>query len=157
MNVKLIKVGKTKSKFLVEEEAKYEKRIKYYCKFSEVTITNTKYYGKNSINNLIFKEGEKISAHIPDRSYVVLLDDRGDKLSSTDFAEFLRLKISSSNNELVFIIGGAFGVSKDIYQRADSKLSLSNMTFSYQMIRLIFKEQLYRAFSIIRGDKYHHA
>ena len=86
----------------------------------------------------------------------MLLDDKGLTLSSTEFAEFFNKKMVSRANELVFIVGGAFGFSESVYKRANTKLSLSKMTFSHQMVRLIFKEQLYRAFTILKGEKYHH-
>ena len=88
--------------------------------------------------------------------HVILLDEKGEFFSSVDFSNLLNQKLIDSNKRLVFVIGGAFGFSEEVYLRADSKLSLSKMTFSHQMIRLIFKEQLYRAFTILKGEKYHH-
>tara|TARA_B110001450_G_C17534359_1_gene445936 strand:+ start:277 stop:750 length:474 start_codon:yes stop_codon:yes gene_type:complete len=156
MKVKLILIGKTKSKFLVEGEAEYFKRLKHYCKFSEQLINDIKNAGRLSKKELINKEGIFILREIKKNDHVILLDDKGSRLSSVEFSEFLNKKIASSVPELVFIIGGAYGVSEEIYQRADAKLSLSKMTFSHQMVRMIFKEQLYRAFTILKGEKYHH-
>jgi len=156
MNIKLIVIGKTKSKFLLDGENEYQKRLKHYCKFSELIIPDIKNGGKISKKELKEKEGNLILASKKNSDYVILLDDKGLELSSTDFAEFLNKKMVSSTNELVFIIGGAFGFSESVYRGANTKLSLSKMTFSHQMVRMIFKEQLYRAFTILKGEKYHH-
>ena len=156
MKVKLILIGKTKSKFLLDGENEYVKRLKHYCKFSELIISDIKNAGKLSKKELKEKEGNLVLTSIKNSDYVVLLDDKGLTLSSTGFAEFLNKKMVSSTSELVFVVGGAFGFSESVYKRANTKLSLSKMTFSHQMVRLIFKEQLYRAFSILKGEKYHH-
>ena len=156
MNIKLIVIGKTKSKFLLDGEIEFVKRLKHYCKFSEFIIQSIKKAGKISIKELKEKEGNLILESLKNNDYVVLLDDKGLTLSSTDFAEFLNKKMVSSTSELVFIVGGAFGFSESVYKRANTKLSLSKMTFSQQMVRMIFKEQLYRAFTILKGEKYHH-
>ena len=154
--MKLIVIGKTKFKFLLDGENEYEKRLKHYCKFSEQIIPDIKNAGKLSIKELKEKEGRLILKSLKNNDYVILLDDKGLTLSSIEFSNFLNKKMVSSINELVFIIGGAFGFSKKLYEKADSKMSLSKMTFSHQMVRLIFKEQLYRAFTINKGEKYHH-
>jgi len=156
VKVKLIVIGKTKSKFLIEGENEYQKRLKHYCKFSELIIPDIKNGGKLSKKELKEKEGNLILECIKDGDYVILLDDKGLKISSTSFAEFLNKKMVSSTNELVFVVGGAFGFCESVYKRANTKLSLSKMTFSHQMVRIIFKEQLYRAFTILKGEKYHH-
>ena len=154
--MKLILIGKTKSKFLLDGENEYQKRLKHYCKFSELIITDVKNAGKLSKKELKEKEGNLILESIKNSDYVILLDDKGLALTSVDFAEFLNKKMVSSTNELVFVVGGAFGFCESVYKRAYTKLSLSKMTFSHQMVRLIFKEQLYRAFTILKGEKYHH-
>ena len=156
MKIKLIVIGKTKSEFLLDGENEYQKRLRHYCKFSELIIPDIKNGGKLSKKELKEKEGNLILASIKNSDYVILLDDKGLELSSTDFAEFLNKKMVSSTNELVYIIGGAFGFSESVYRRANTKLSLSKMTFSHQMVRMIFKEQLYRAFTILKDEKYHH-
>ena len=156
MKLKLIVIGKTKSKFLIEGENEYQKRLKNYCKFSELIIPNIKNGGKLSKKELKEKEGNLILESIKNSNYVILLDDKGLTLSSTGFAELLNKKMVSSSHELIFVVGGAFGFSESVYKRANTKLSLSKMTFSHQMVRVIFKEQLYRAFSILKGEKYHH-
>ena len=156
MNIKLIVIGKTKSKFLIDGENEYQKRLKHYCKFSELIIPDIKNGGKISKKELKEKEGNLILASIKNSDYVILLDDKGLALTSIEFSELLNKNMVSSANELVFIIGGAFGFSESVYRRANTKLSLSKMTFSHQMVRMIFKEQVYRAFTILKGGKYHH-
>ena len=156
MKIKLIVIGKTKSKFLLDGEGEYQKRLKHYCKFSELIITDIKNAGKLSKKELKEKEGNLILESIKNNDYIILLDDKGITLSSIEFSELLNKKMVSSTNELVFIVGGAFGFSESVYKRANYKLSLSKMTFSHEMVRLIFKEQLYRGFTIIKGEKYHH-
>ena len=156
MKVKLIIIGKTKSKFLLDGENEYQKRLKHYCKFSELIIPNIKKAGKLSKEVLKEKEGYLILGSLKKSDYVILLDDKGLALTSIEFSELLNKKMVSSTNELVFVVGGAFGFSESVYKGANTKLSLSKMTFSHQMVRMIFKEQLYRAFTILKGEKYHH-
>ena len=156
MKIKLIVVGKTNSTYLLEGEREYEKRLKHYTKFEEIIIPDIKQSGKLSENKLKKKEGQLILGKLENSDHVILLDDKGKSYSSIDFANFLQQKMNNSFKSLVFVVGGAFGFSDKVYQRANSKVSLSKMTFSHQMIRLIFKEQLYRGFSILRGQKYHH-
>ena len=102
------------------------------------------------------KEGNLILSKIDNSDEVVLLDDKGKMFSSIDFSSYLSEKMNRSTKSLILVVGGAFGFSDAVYQRANNKLSLSKMTFSHQMVRLIFKEQLYRAFTILKGEKYHH-
>lgn len=156
MKIRLIVVGKTNSDYIKTGESDYEDRLKHYCKFEELLIPPIKNSGKLAKKDLKIKEGELILKNIDPMDQLVLLDEKGKSFSSIDFSGFLNQKLLSSTKRLVFVIGGAFGFSEEIYKRADSKLSLSKMTFSHQMIRLIFKEQLYRAFTILKGEKYHH-
>ena len=156
MKIKLLVIGKTKSKYLIEGEREFEKRLKHYCKFEEIVITDIKNGGKLSQKELRKKEGKIILRNLMSNDYIVILDERGDNFNSVGFSEFLKSKTLNSTKSIIFIIGGAFGLSDEIYARANIRLSLSKMTFSHQMVRLIFKEQLYRGFSILRGEKYHH-
>ena len=156
MKIKLIVVGKTNAKYLLEGEREYENRLKHYTKFEEIIIQDLKHFGKLNVNELKKKEGQLILGKLENSDHVILLDDKGKSYSSVEFANFLQQKMNSSLKSLVFVVGGAFGFSDEVYQRANSKLSLSKMTFSHQMVRLIFKEQLYRGFSILIGEKYHH-
>ena len=156
MKIKLIVVGKTNAKYLLEGEKVYGNRLKHYTKFEEIIIPDVKQSGKLSENELKKKEGKLILGKLENSDHVILLDDKGKSHSSIEFANFLQQKMNGSLKSLVFVVGGAFGFSDEVYLRANSKLSLSKMTFSHQMVRLIFKEQLYRGFSILRGEKYHH-
>ena len=133
-----------------------KKRLKHYNKFEEIIIPEVKQAGKLTVNELKKKEGQMILRQLKNIDHIILLDDKGKSFSSVEFANFLQQKMSSSLKSLVFVIGGAFGFSDEVFHRANSKLSLSKMTFSHQMVRLIFKEQLYRGFSILKGEKYHH-
>ena len=156
MKIKLIVVGKTNATYLIEGEKEYEKRLKHYCKLEEILIPDLKKGGRLSEMDLNKREGDLILSKLDNSDYLILLDDKGKGFSSTEFAALIQQKMISSVKTLVFVVGGAFGFSDKVYQRANAKLSLSKMTFSHQMVRLIFKEQLYRAYSIIKGEKYHH-
>ena len=156
MKIKLIVVGKTNAKYLLEGEIEYGNRLKHYIKFEEIIIPDVKHSGKLNENELKKKESQLILGKLENSDHVILLDDKGKTHSSIEFANFLQQKMNSSLKSLVFVVGGAFGFSDDVFQRANFKLSLSKMTFSHQMVRLIFKEQLYRGFSILKGEKYHH-
>ena len=156
MRIRLIVVGKTNAAYLKTGESDYEDRLKHYCKFEELLIPQIKNGGKLSHNDLKINEGKLILKNIDSIDKVVLLDEKGKSFSSVDFSNFLNQKLLHSTKRLVFIVGGAFGFSEEVYNRGDSKLSLSKMTFSHQMIRLIFKEQLYRSYTILKGEKYHH-
>ena len=156
MKIRLITIGKTNATYFLEGENEYENRLKHYTKFEEIVIPDIKQAGKWNENELKKKEGQLILGKLEQSDHVILLDDKGKSFSSLQFSEFLQQKMNSSLKSLVFVVGGAFGFSDEVYQRANSKLSLSKMTFSHQMVRLIFKEQLYRGFSILRGEKYHH-
>ena len=154
--MKLIVIGKTKFKFLLDGENEYEKRLKHYCKFSERIIPDIKNACNLSKKELKEKEGRLILDSLKNSNYVILLDDKGITLSSIEFSAFINQKMVSSTNELVFVVGGAFGFSESVYKRANTRLSLSKMTFSHQMVRIFLKEQIYRAFTILKGEKYHH-
>ena len=156
MKIKLIVVGKTNSKFLLEGENEYENRLNHYCNFEQLIISDIKNGNKLTSNDLKNKEGNFILSKIDKSDLIILLDDKGKQYSSVDFSKFLQNKMLNSIKRLVFIVGGAYGFSDEVYDRANSKISLSKMTFSHQMIRLIFKEQLYRAYTILKGEKYHH-
>jgi 23S rRNA (pseudouridine1915-N3)-methyltransferase len=156
MKISLIVVGKTDFDWVSQAVEMYSKRIKKYADFDIkyiADIKNTKNMTSEIQKN---KEGELIMAALDVKDSVVLLDERGDNFSSVEFAGFISGKITASTRSLVFVIGGAYGFSQNVYKRANSKISLSRMTFSHQSVRLIFAEQLYRAFTIINGKPYHH-
>jgi len=157
MKVQLILVGKTNKSYLKEAEAEYEGRLKHYVSFSEVVIPELKNASKLSVDQIKNKEGDLILSKLVKSDHVVLLDEGGKTYSSVGFSQFLQKKMNAGTKSLVFIVGGAYGFSDTICQRADQKLSLSEMTFSHQMVRTIFKEQLYRAFTILKGEPYHHS
>lgn len=156
MAIRLIEVGKTDASYLIEAETNYEQRLKHFVKFERYTIPDIKNGGVLPKEILKDKEGESILSKINASDYVVLLDENGKEFTSREFSSWIeRTQIHHSGN-LVFVIGGAFGFSKQLYERANVKLSLSKMTFSHQMIRSFFLEQLYRSFTILKGIKYHH-
>jgi len=156
MQITLIQTGKTRFAYLLEGINDYHKRILHYIKFSEITIPDLRNTKNLSFAELRRKEGEQILKIIDKSAFLVLLDERGRQSSSEEFAEFVK-KNMNSGRDIVLVIGGAYGFSEEVYARADDKISLSKMTFSHQLVRLIFAEQLYRAMTIIRGEPYHHS
>jgi len=156
MKITLLQVGKTKFKYLSEGINDYHRRIRHYVNFDEVTIPDLKSTKNLSPAEISKKEGEQILKMLERQSYLVLLDERGKQTDSVELAEFIR-KNMNSGREIVCVIGGSYGFSQEVYQRANESISLSRMTFSHQLVRLIFAEQLYRAMTIIRGEPYHHA
>jgi 23S rRNA (pseudouridine1915-N3)-methyltransferase len=158
MKVILKAIGKTDEKWLVENISKYEKKLKHYFPFTYEEII-IKYKQPNDVLMVKSQEADVLLSQIRLQSdYVILLDEVGTMYSSTDFAQFLSHKYSSSGiqGNLIFIIGGAFGFDEKIYQIANEKISLSKMTFTHQMVRLFAIEQLFRAGTILKGEKYHH-
>jgi 23S rRNA (pseudouridine1915-N3)-methyltransferase len=156
MKLTLLTVGKTAFSYLNEGISVYSKRIEHYVNFNIVEIPELKGAASLSMEQIKEKEGELIFKKIKEGDYVTLLDERGKKFGSENWAHHLERRIVYSNKDIVFVIGGAYGFSQKIYDRADEMLSLSEMTFSHQIIRVIFMEQLYRAFTIIKGEPYHH-
>ncbi len=155
MKLSLFFVGKTSFKYLEPGITDYENRIKRYIDFEIKVIKNLKTGKKMPVNIVKIKEGENILKQIKPDDFLILLDEKGKEYTSREFAKFINNKILTGVKNLVFVIGGAYGFSDDVYNRADGKLSLSKMTFSHQPIRLLFAEQLYRAFTIIKGEPYH--
>lgn len=155
MKVSFAYIGKTSYGFVQEACSLYFNRIKYYCKFEEILIEDVKRAGSLSPDQLKIEEGKKLLAKIDNKDFVVLLDERGKDFSSLAFASWIEQKQVQGIGSLVFVVGGAYGFSKEVYNRANMKLQLSKMTFSHQIIRTIFAEQLYRAFTIIKGEPYH--
>ncbi len=156
MRVKLIVVDKTDDKDLIPLINRYSDRIKHYLPFEFSVIPKPKNAAKLPQDLLKEFEGSSILQSVDNSDFVVVLDELGKEFSSEEFARFLTKKLNAGTRQLVFVIGGAFGFSEAVYQRANSKMALSKMTFTHQMIRLIFVEQLYRACSINKGEKYHH-
>ena len=156
MNIELIVVGKTDMQEVQALVAMYSQRLNHYVRFAITTIADVRNTKKLSESEQKRLEGEAILRLINDSDYLMLLDEHGAELRSIEFAELLQRRMLAGTKRLVFVIGGPYGFSEMVYQRANSKLSLSKMTFSHQIVRAIFTEQLYRAFTILRNEPYHH-
>lgn len=156
MNIKLIAIGKTDNKSLQALIDEYSKRLSFYIKFDLEIIPDIKNVKNLSENQQKEKEGELILAKITPTDQMILLDENGSTFSSMKFADYLQKKMNSGVKTLVFVIGGPYGFSEEVYKKSQGKVSLSEMTFSHQMVRLFFIEQLYRGFTILRNEPYHH-
>jgi len=156
MTIKLLAIGKTDDATLQNLTEIYIKRLQFYNKFEMEVIPDLKKAKNLDENQQKQKEGELLLSKLSPSDFVVLLDENGKQFSLEGFSEFVQKRMNSGLKQLIFIIGGPYGFSKDVYSRADSKVSLSKMTFSHQMVRLFFTEQLYRAFTILRNEPYHH-
>lgn len=156
MNIKLLAIGKTDSKPLLTLMDEYMKRLSFYVKFDLEVIPDIKNAKNMSEDQQKLKEGELILSKIGPTDQLILLDDKGKEFTSIGFADELQKKMNSGIKTLVFVIGGPYGFSDDVYKNAKGKISLSRMTFSHQMIRLFIIEQIYRGFTILRNEPYHH-
>ena len=156
MKISLLTVGKTDVKWVREGLETYVSRLSHYVPFSLEEIPELRNASALSREQIREKEGELILKRLKDTDEVILLDEHGREFRSVEWAAFLGEKLSRSSRDLVFVVGGAYGFSEKVYARAALRLSLSKMTFSHQMVRTIFAEQLYRAFTIIKGEPYHH-
>ena len=156
MKITLITVGKTDKDWVKEGLDIYVSRLKHYIPFSINEIPELKNVSALSKEQIKSREGELILKLVKPTDDLILLDERGKEYTSMELAKVIQDKISYSNKDIVYVIGGAYGFSEEVYRRANSKMSLSKMTFSHQMVRAIFAEQIYRAFTIIRGEPYHH-
>ena len=156
MNIDLLVVGKTDSAEIQSLVATYLKRLNFYTRVTLVTLPDLKNTRNISAESQKRQEGELLMRQFADGDYVVLLDEKGAEMRSVEFSMWLQKRMNSGVRRLCFVIGGPYGYSKTVYDRADESISLSQMTFSHQIIRAIFAEQLYRAFTIIRNEPYHH-
>lgn len=156
MKITLLAIGKTDNKELIALTETYIKRLGFYVSFDFEIIPDIK--NAKNLSEMLQKqaEGDEILKRTVAADTLILLDEKGKKHTSEGFSEFLQKKMNSGLKNLVFIIGGPYGFSEEIYKRANGKISLSQMTFSHQMVRLFFIEQLYRAFTILRNEPYHH-
>jgi 23S rRNA (pseudouridine1915-N3)-methyltransferase len=152
MNICLICTGKTSEKHVSEGMSLYIERVKHYCKFNLIEIEA----GKGDAIQIRKKETENIFKRIGEKDFLILLDEKGKEMLSVGFADLLKHHQNISTKNLVFVIGGAYGFSDEVYRRANLKISLSKMTFPHQLVRILYLEQLYRAFTILKGEKYHH-
>lgn len=156
MKILLLAIGKTSEEYLRTGISEYATRIQRYIDFDFEIIQNIKKGSTFNKEVLKQKEGDLIVSKLEKSDFVVLLDEKGREFTSVKFSEYLQSKMITGMKRLVFVIGGAYGFSEEVHNRADSKIALSPMTFSHQIVRLIFLEQLYRAFSILKGEPYHH-
>ena len=156
MKIHLLVVGKTTATYISDAVDEYCRRLKHYITFDMEVIPELKNTKSLSMEVQKEKEGELILKALQPGDVVVLLDEHGKEMRSLEFAEYMKRKMNTVNKRLVFVIGGPYGFSEKVYQAAHEKISMSKMTFSHQMIRLIFVEQIYRAMTILNGGPYHH-
>ena len=156
MNIKLIAIGKTDDTQLITLIERYQNRLKHYIKFNFEIISDIKNVKNLSEKQQKEKEGELILKQLTPTDFLVLLDENGKQFTSVEFSQYLQKKMNAGIKQLVFVIGGPYGFSEAVYQKAQGKISLSKMTFSHQMIRLFVVEQIYRGFTILKNEPYHH-
>lgn len=156
MSIELIVIGKTDSKEVAALVEMYARRVNHYCKFAVTVLPDVRNTRNLTIKQQRTAEGEAILRQLTDGDYVTLLDERGAEYRSVEFALWLQKRMNSGVKRLVLVIGGPYGFSEAVYARADARLSLSRMTFSHQIVRAIFAEQIYRAFTILNNEPYHH-
>lgn len=156
MQIKLIAIGKTDNKQLQTLIEDYQKRLGFYIKFNLDIIPDIKKVKHLSEAQQKEKEGELILAKTQKSDFIVLLDENGKQMDSIAFSNYIQKHLNSGVKQIIFVIGGPYGFSDAVYKRSNSKLGLSQMTFSHQMVRLFFIEQLYRGFTILKNEPYHH-
>ena len=156
MNIKLIAIGKTDNKALQTLIDDYAKRLSFYIKYEIEIIPDIKNVKNLSESQQKEKEGELILSKVGPTEQLILLDENGVSFSSVGFSEYLQKKMNTGAKTLAFVIGGPYGFSEKVHEKSSSKVSLSQMTFSHQMVRLFFTEQLYRSFTILKNEPYHH-
>lgn len=156
MKIKLLAIGKTDNKQLIQLISEYQNRLKHYIKFEIEMIPDIKNVKNLSTSQQKEKEGESILRKLQNTDQLILLDDKGSEFTSIEFSKYLQKKMNSGIKQLVLVIGGPYGFSETVYKKSTGKISLSKMTFSHQMIRLFIVEQLYRAFTILKNEPYHH-
>jgi 23S rRNA (pseudouridine1915-N3)-methyltransferase len=156
MRITLIESGKTRDPFIQEGVELFKKRVERYVPFQIETIPDLKNTRNLTMKEVQEKEGRLILKRLNPGSYMILLDERGREFHSIAFAEYLN-SLEGRVNQLLFVIGGPYGFSQEVYEKADGLVSLSKLTFSHQLVRVIFMEQLYRAYTILKGEPYHHA
>ncbi len=155
MEVVLLVVGKTVTDWLARGITQYAERLGHYIPFSIVTVADVRKQKSSEAQKNV--EGQSILKCVNSSDMLVLLDERGREMTSVEYSEYLQKRMASGLKRLVFAVGGPYGFSKDVYDRADGMVSLSRMTFAHEMVRLFFVEQTYRALTILRGEPYHHA
>lgn len=156
MKIKIICIGKTELNYLREGCKQYFEKLTHYCPIEYIEIPENKKNKSLQIKEQKIREGKLIINALDASDKLILLDEKGESYTSLEFSQFIQKQINTSLKKIVFVIGGAYGFSEEIYKKADAMISLSPMTFSHQMVRLIFLEQLYRGFSILKNEPYHH-
>ena len=156
MKIRLICVGKTDVKHFQDAENEYLKRLKHYIPVEKIEIPELKNVKNLSEEQIKIQEGQLILKHCPAGEQLILLDENGKTFNSIGFSKYLQKKMNSGGKSIAFVVGGAYGFSQEVYDKSSGKLSLSEMTFSHQMVRTFFLEQLYRGFTILKGEPYHH-
>jgi 23S rRNA (pseudouridine1915-N3)-methyltransferase len=156
VKISLILVGKTDDTFIKQAVEIYSKRLSHYIQLNVQVITEIKNSGKLAESELKEREGELVLKLIQPADFVLLLDDKGKQFTSVEYAAYLQKLMNAATKNLVVVVGGAFGFSDKVYKRANAQLSLSKMTFTHQLVRVFFLEQTYRAFTILKGESYHH-
>ncbi|NMC38013.1 MAG: 23S rRNA (pseudouridine(1915)-N(3))-methyltransferase RlmH [Bacteroidales bacterium] len=156
MKIILLQTGKTTEKYIGEGVSNYSGRLQKYTSFEIITLPDLKNTSNMPVKEQKEREGARMVQYLQKDDYVIVLDENGLEYSTVEFAGRLEKMLMLQKKRIVFIIGGAYGFSGEVLERADLRLSLSRMTFSHQVVRLLFAEQLYRAFTVIRGEPYHH-
>jgi 23S rRNA (pseudouridine1915-N3)-methyltransferase len=156
LQIKLLQVGKTFQPFVIQGIAEFEKRLKHYCLLETITISDLKNASSLTHDQVKKQEALAILKQISPTDVLLLLDERGTQYTSVELANYFNKQINAGVKKITIVIGGAFGFDETLYTRANGMISLSKLTFSHQMVRLFLVEQVYRAFTIIKGEKYHH-
>lgn len=156
MKIQLLVIGKTASNYISTGIDMYLSRLSHYVPFEIKILPDIKNYRKMTEEQQKVAEGQLFLEQMSSGDFVVLLDERGKEMTSMEFSGYISRKISTVSRGIIFVVGGPYGFSPAVYERADDKISLSRMTFSHEMVRLFFVEQLYRAMTILRGEPYHH-
>jgi 23S rRNA (pseudouridine1915-N3)-methyltransferase len=156
MKIKIVAIGKTHKPFLIEGENEYLKRLTKYIPIEKIEIPDLKNAKKLTQSQIREKEGKLLLSKIESHSLIILLDEKGKEFTSMKFSVWIQDKMNKGYKNIIFLIGGAYGFSDEVYKAANEKIALSKMTFSHQMIRMLFTEQIYRAFTILNNEPYHH-
>lgn len=156
MKITLLTIGKNSDKKIEELISRYVERLKFYVKYDNLSLPDVKLSKNESTEKQKQLEGASVLSSVKPSDFVILLDERGREYTSREFANFIESHMINATRDIVFVVGGPYGFSQEVYDRANSLISLSKMTLTHEMARLFFVEQLYRAFTIIRGENYHH-
>ncbi|HEX38350.1 MAG TPA: 23S rRNA (pseudouridine(1915)-N(3))-methyltransferase RlmH [Candidatus Cloacimonetes bacterium] len=156
MNLTILALGKNKNEFITIAESEYLKRLNAFCNIKISIVPTSSSFKNQSVEKIKDIEGKSLLDRIPEQAHLIALDEHGKEFTSNGFASYLSRSLTTFNKPFYFIIGGPYGLSKEVLDRADEKIALSKMTFTHQMARIILLEQIYRAFTIMKGKKYHY-